>query len=387
MKLEVLPAAKGDCLLLHHGAADAPKLILIDGGPSGTYSARLLPRLKGLRAERIAAGLITDEDPLFIDLLIISHIDDDHINGIEALLREMLQREQAGQPPLFVIGRMWHNSFNHLVDAPTSITITASLAAGGADAHPHDDADLILASVEQGFDVLNLAGTLGIKVNPEFGNDLIIADETPRDVDGLKMTVIGPMLPELKKLQKDFKDWMLAHPDKAVTASVLASFDDTSVPNLSSIVLLVKDEADGQSALLTGDARGDKMMKSVKALGLLDADNRLPVDILKAPHHGSDRNTSADFFAMFPAPLLVMSGNGEHGNPERQTLAYLTEGRGGRAVTVQLTYAPGVIDVGRQKDWETKKLPRHPEIGPWKPAEHGIVAYFDATPSITVKHP
>ena len=32
--LDVLPARKGDCLILHFGTDDDPALILIDGGPS-----------------------------------------------------------------------------------------------------------------------------------------------------------------------------------------------------------------------------------------------------------------------------------------------------------------------------------------------------------------
>lgn len=32
--LDVLRARKGDCLMLHYGPEDDPRLILIDGGPS-----------------------------------------------------------------------------------------------------------------------------------------------------------------------------------------------------------------------------------------------------------------------------------------------------------------------------------------------------------------
>jgi hypothetical protein len=53
--LEVLRAEHGDCLLLHHG----DDIILIDGGPTGTYRTSLKPRLKELMAER--------PEPLFTD--------------------------------------------------------------------------------------------------------------------------------------------------------------------------------------------------------------------------------------------------------------------------------------------------------------------------------
>lgn len=389
MKLHALPAAKGDCLILEHGEPADPKLIVVDGGPAGVYTT-LRKRLLVIRDARIAAGQLGADDPLLIDLLLVSHVDDDHINGIEAMLREMLQRQKDHEQPLFVVGRLWHNSFGRLIDAQALIATPGAVTAA-VDAHDEGDDDdqhdlsLILASVEQGFNVLALAAALGIPVNPEFAAGLVIADKQPIDVDGLSVTVIGPMLPELKALQVKFATWLAAHPGKTITASVLASFDDTSPANLSSIVLLVDDGQ--QKLLLTGDARGDKIMTSVKALNLLAADGRLAVEILKVPHHGSDRNTAASFFAMFPSPYYIFSGNGEHGNPERKTLDYLNTGRGGAAVTIELTYAPMVIDTGRELDWNTKKLPRKPALGPWKPADYGIVAYLATTPNITVVHP
>ena len=111
MKLEVVPAMKGDCLLLHHGTGDDPKLVLIDGGPGGVYAKSLKPRLDRIREERISGGHIGESDPLHIDLVIVSHVDDDHINGIIALFEDI-----ADAAP-FSVGRLWHNSFDSLLDA------------------------------------------------------------------------------------------------------------------------------------------------------------------------------------------------------------------------------------------------------------------------------
>lgn len=44
--LEPLPAAEGDCLLLHWGTAAQPKLAVIDGGPGTIWETSLLPRLE-----------------------------------------------------------------------------------------------------------------------------------------------------------------------------------------------------------------------------------------------------------------------------------------------------------------------------------------------------
>jgi hypothetical protein len=97
------------------------------------------------------------------------------------------------------------------------------------------------------------------------------------------------MKEELADLQKDHDTFLkaAAAKKKAGTAS-LADFSDTSVPNLSSVVVLA--EAGGKSILLTGDARGDKILTGLELIGAITPKGKLHVDVLKMPHHGSDRN-------------------------------------------------------------------------------------------------
>lgn len=389
MKLEALPAAKGDCLLLHHGTPQKPKLVLIDGGPAGIYQQSLKPRLLALRQERIAAGLLRDDQKLFIDLLIVSHIDDDHINGVIALLEDMADRSN---PAPFRIGRLWHNSFDSLVGTGSGKVAEASVhgdvvtAAVGAelvdgDGEEHDVA-MVLASVGQGYQLLGLAKKLSIGINSDFSGLAIEAsDGKKRDVDGLKVTVLGPMHDELANLRADFAKWLEARKKGGgTTASLIASFTDLSVPNLSSIVLLV--EGEGQKYLLTGDARADKVRDAAKKFNLLNAKGELPVDLFKVPHHGSDRNNGIESFKAFPAPCYVFSGNGEHGNPERKTLSDLAAARAGVTLDIRLTYSPAEIDKGRKSDWA-----KHNKAKPFDEATQGIVPFLAAHPELVVSFP
>ena len=64
--------------------------MLIDGGPSEVYKPHLKPRLQRLRKAR---GL-ADNAPLPVDLMMVSHIDDDHINGVLELTKELLESER-----------------------------------------------------------------------------------------------------------------------------------------------------------------------------------------------------------------------------------------------------------------------------------------------------
>ena len=72
--LECLGATHGDCLVLHHGAVK----VLFDGGPAGVYNQFLK---KWIAANKPAGG------PLNFDLGMVTHIDDDHINGLLALVK------------------------------------------------------------------------------------------------------------------------------------------------------------------------------------------------------------------------------------------------------------------------------------------------------------
>ena len=92
--LDVRRARKGDCLIVHYGSKDDPGLVLIDGGPSKVYTPHLKPRLGEIRKAR---GL-GDEEPLLVDLAMVSHIDDDHINGILELTKELIEALDAQQP-------------------------------------------------------------------------------------------------------------------------------------------------------------------------------------------------------------------------------------------------------------------------------------------------
>ncbi len=75
--LDVRRARKGDCLIVHYGTKAEPGLMLIDGGPAEVYKPFLKPRLAEIRKARGLAANAT----LPVDLLMVSHIDDDHIKG------------------------------------------------------------------------------------------------------------------------------------------------------------------------------------------------------------------------------------------------------------------------------------------------------------------
>ena len=202
------------------------------------------------------------------------------------------------------------------------------------------------------------AKALGWKPNHKFKGKLILAAKAAKPVTlgDLKVTVVGPMQAQLLALQEQHDEWLRAQKEKKKKSpeAALAAFVDESVPNLSSIVVLA--ELGGKSMLLTGDARGDKILEGMELAGLLEKNGKRHVDLLKVPHHGSDNNMATIFFERVPADHYVFSGDGEHGNPERATLQMLLDARGADAdYAIHLTYPVPEIDAGRKAEWEEKQ--------------------------------
>jgi beta-lactamase superfamily II metal-dependent hydrolase len=109
--LEPLQSLQGDCLLLHWGTIAAPKLAVIDGGPGNVYQDHLRPRLDSIRMNR---GL----QRLPIDLVMVSHVDNDHIVGVKKLFQQLKtegQNQIAPSQRYLSVKRLWHNTFNDIL--------------------------------------------------------------------------------------------------------------------------------------------------------------------------------------------------------------------------------------------------------------------------------
>ena len=391
--LDVRRARKGDCLILHYGSKNDPGLALIDAGPSNVYKPHVKPRLAEIRKAR---GLAADAT-LPVDLLMVSHIDDDHIKGVLELTKELIEAKSAQRPLPVKIKNLWHNTFDDIIgNDPKELTkaVTAQFGAASLAGEPDVDgldpaAARVLASVSQGFRLRDDAKVLGLE-NLEFKKQLILAKKKSKKIDmgkGLSFIVIGPMHDEVVALQKDH-DAFLKKKEKEKDA--LASFTDTSVANLSSVVVLA--EVGKKRILLTGDARGDKVLEGLELVGLLknDGKSKIHVDILKGPHHGSDRNVEPVFFRRITADHYVFSGDGEHGNPERETLQMLLDERGDEDFTVHLTYPIDEIDIGRKEDWAKEqakeKARKAKKVRPnWSPKKNSLAAFFAANKAFAKK--
>ena len=336
MKLEVLQANDGDCLLLHTDGGD---LILIDGGSAGVYKAVLKKRLEQLRGS---------SPKLDLRLVMVSHIDSDHITGIADMLRDLVEKQADGQEARYRIRSLWHNSFDKLAanhSAATQSSIVGASLGGAAPAGLTPEVAAVIASVKQGNDVRGYAKKLAIGVNRETNGDLVQAPAAGKKViplaAGLTFTILGPHEAELQALEDSWK--AAKKTGGANEESVAADYLNRTVPNLSSIVVLAEAAtvSGTRRLLLTGDAGGDLILEGLESAGLLDSDGRIAVDLLKVQHHGSNHSVDIEFFRRVTAPRYVISGNGRHGIPHRDTLEWLSEARARQPFDAYLTNRTG----------------------------------------------
>lgn len=345
--LEALNAFYGDCLVLRYPGPDGKeRLWIVDGGPKAetvggkkiaTWKDVLLPRLKEINPAK----------KLPVALGMVSHIDDDHIFGVQKLTNELRGALPASGAVEF--SRFWFNSFDKIIGPkPAGLSAeaeaeTASLqsTSGPPDLPAVDDehAQAIMQSVPQGNLLASDLVALKLQGNKPVGGLIVARPGQPAfNVEGAKVTVVGPLQARLDKLRAAWAKAMQTSAKGARQQALQdlflpAKFQDKSIPNLSSIVVLV--EVAGKRLLLTGDAHGDDIVTAWTDLGL----GALPakLDVLKMPHHGSIRNCTEKFLRSFEAKHYVFSANGKFDNPDAPTLEALVAIHGKRDIVLHFT--------------------------------------------------
>jgi hypothetical protein len=330
LKLRVVQAQFGDCFILESGYGKRRKYVLIDGGPGGVYKPYLRGELKKIAAE---GGKL--------DLVVLTHVDGDHILGLLEFMQELKQAQEAGQPPLVQVSGMWHNGFSKILpeaaDEAQQVEMAMAVepdpppqdpAAANRPAEPSPEAGLWDAPVDygikEGHQLQVMDAELGISRNPALKDRLMTLENAPRPVRaaGMRLWILGPRQEHLDRLRQKWIEWIK---DQGLVFEVSRQLvkPDTSEANLSSIMFLA--ESGRRRILLTGDGLGDDVVAGLEYAGLLQPGGTIHVDILKVPHHGSARNVVGSLLERVLADTYIFSANGKYGNPDWQTLEWLVD--------------------------------------------------------------
>lgn len=350
MKLTVFQSDKGDCLLLQGKDTN----VLVDGGMRRSYTEHVAPTL---------ANVIGNRQEL--DVVCVSHIDQDHIAGILQLFDDLADwrvhdfhlennhrdhpEPKSHRPP--EVGEIWHNAFHEQIGRNAG-PIEEMLAAVASVLFGADEDELrekaagaheLAASVDEAIRLSRRVGSeqLGIPLNrPAAGKLMLVREERqPIRRGGLSIWVIGPFARDLEKLRAEWNTWLRRNRDvlKEIREEARADEDRltdevrrladpftleaalfgrrgrVTAPNLASLMLFVKEQ--GTSLLLTGDGHHADVLKGLEHIGKLDGARGIHVDVLKVPHHGSENNMDAAFLKTVSADHYVFCGNGSHENP------------------------------------------------------------------------
>lgn len=313
LRLHLIQAEFGDSLLLEAGTTDERTYILIDGGPGDTFEDHLRSKLDDIAGDDLR-------------LVVLSHVDRDHVTGLLDLVAELRRQAADGESELVRIAELWHNSFGDTIGQGTDIQarLQALSAVSAAVRQAEGPIGNAVNGIAEGNQLRVQALAHGIPLNAVTGGDPISPDGLPAPVGvgPVQLRIVGPTPANLEALRGEWIEW-LEEFEGEVDDPVVAAMADGSIPNLSSITFVA--EAEGRRILFTGDARGDHLLEGLGAAGLLDAEGRIHVDLLKLPHHGSDRNVNRTFFLDVTADIYAISANGLHDNPDMATLIWIVE--------------------------------------------------------------
>lgn len=314
MRIEMLPALHGDCLLVEYGDAGRTRRLLVDGGPIGAFEALQA------RIDALPAG-----DRRF-ELIVLTHVDTDHVDGLVRLFA-------TPKPWPFVVKDVWFNGWRHLEPAHGLL--------GGKQGEYFS----ALLSRRLDDDAWNGA----------FGGEAVVAAEesdppTRQLAGGMVLTLLSPTPAKLDKMRaawrKDLGDaidpgnldaaWELLSKTRKYlpTEGLLGggpelekliekqSRPDNAAANGSSIALLAEFTATGKSALLLADAHPEIVCGSLKRLLARRGLRRLKVDAVKVAHHGSKGNTTEELMSLIESPRFLFSTNGaQFHHPDREAVA------------------------------------------------------------------
>ncbi|QXP58816.1 MBL fold metallo-hydrolase [Olleya sp. HaHaR_3_96] len=293
-KINILKAHHGDCCIIEAFYTNGnPYIILIDGGPRENYRTSLVHDLDQYKK---------------IDLIILTHIDSDHIGG----LLEYLSSSIADK----------HEFDKIIINAPNLLTVNQE----GTQ-----------ISIDEGvkFEKVLKEKRSNIEV---IGNITSESDLNEFLPDGIEIKILSPNDIALKELYANWPEYKKSDNDTQVSTEVTNAKDfdielnklalnkdvEKSIKNdfvnASSIAFSIK--TINFHGLFMGDAHSSIISESLSKL--YSEDKPVFFDYIKLSHHGSKYNISNTFLDRIICFNCIISTNGGSGrskHPDRQTIA------------------------------------------------------------------
>lgn len=276
IEIITLTDSNADSFLLKFKCKTKNLNILIDGGlkRNGRNAIQLIEEI-----------IMTGE---ILDLVILTHVDLDHINGLLAIFEsESITSATVGK----VLFNVPHSKIeiDNIKESKTQ------------------------CGYKEGNELLELITTKDITISSAKQGDIVKLD------DELIIDILSPTEDVLTLSNNKWRETNIGHDesdeynkDKLLELSYK---EETKPQNISSIVCLIK--YNNKKLLFCADSVPSQILSGI--------DKKTPVEIIKIPHHGSHSNISKSLLDMFPTNKFIIPGN-KSNYPNFYTIALIEDG-------------------------------------------------------------
>ncbi len=357
MKIDMFPAENGDAFIVR---LDNNKNIIIDMGYSTTYN------------EYIKDSLIDMNDKgENIDLLVVTHIDEDHIEGTIEFIKE---NGDINNPNIIDVKEIWHNSYRNLQFDKEKYKSISTFERNKLEEIKLSDSGIKRRTINETQPISAMQGStlagylyefgyLKNRWNSSFSLNAVNLDRKNEIIkDNIKFTILSP---DTKKLRRLSKSWMnkLEEIDIDFSISDEEVFDDAfeiylkkvkesinisenrdisynmksyenifkekiskpskdySNSNGSSIAFIL--EYEGKKALFLGDSHEDIIVNRLE--NYKEDGNSLEFDIIKLSHHGSKKNNYKWIDIVNCDKYLISTNGKKHGHPNIEVISKILQ--------------------------------------------------------------
>ncbi|WP_350613928.1 hypothetical protein [Pseudomonas sp. HY7a-MNA-CIBAN-0227] len=307
LKVRFLKALHGDAIFITAIDEDGVSTILIDGGPPSAFTPREVGDHRDGALRKMLDELAGNGGQ--IDLLIMTHVDEDHIGGLIKGFEPPHHLRNLTRSVVFNSGQLIHEHFKL---ADVSQNVLRGNFSGSSQ-----------TSIKQGITFEKLITDAGIWKRELFLQSM------EHDLKNVKIRFLSPDEAGIKRLLRKWEKEQTSpftskrNTDYKQTYEQLlnndAFIEDNSIHNNSSISCII--EFQSKIILLLGDAPPSKISDGLRSLNYSKS-NPITADLVKLSHHGSKANTSPELLDLINCDHYVVSTDGSrHGLPNKLTFA------------------------------------------------------------------
>lgn len=311
--IHMFPASEGDCFWIRYGNDGDLHNILIDGGRRST--AGLI--------KKFIKQLPTAERRL--ELLVVSHVDRDHIDGILKLTED----EHLD----LSVEDIWFNAYQHLQDEMLGAVMGEKLSENIVKRQwPWNKAfsgGAVRLADDKTTPIRTLAGGMQVRLlSPDAEKLRNLVPRWERECQEAGIMKGHDAVPSAP-VPADLEEMGAIDIDELADSPFT---EDDSEPNGSSIAFTL--EYGGRRALFAADAHPDLLLRGIEAMSAENG-GRVPLDVFKIPHHGSKNNLSKQMLELIDCQTYLLSTSGsQYHHPDQAAVARILKYGGSEKVLV-----------------------------------------------------